>query len=181
MISNAHLLIVSEEFLWRELKLSKRHSKTKCFKKLSIFSDAHGHLTSLESCNNFRDSLAIIDKCLMFADGVVIPTKLWRAVLKQLHSGHPGINRMKTIALYTRLTLILTLKRQSRVVSLALKQQKNPPRIMDSHRTYPKQSWSRLHVDFACPTNEQFSGSCGCPFQLARDFSNGKYGHSLNY
>ena len=34
----------------------------------------------------------------MFADCVVVPTKLRKAVLKQLHPGHPGINRMKAIA-----------------------------------------------------------------------------------
>ena len=33
----------------------------------------------------------------MFADRIVVPTKLRKAVLKQLHSGHPGNNRMKAI------------------------------------------------------------------------------------
>ena len=43
-------------------------------------------------------SLSVIDGCLMFADRVVVPTKLRQAVLRQLHSGHPGINQMKSIA-----------------------------------------------------------------------------------
>lgn len=34
----------------------------------------------------------------MFADCVIVPTKLRQAVLKQLHSRHQGINRMKAIA-----------------------------------------------------------------------------------
>ena len=34
----------------------------------------------------------------MFADHVVIPMKLRKAVLKQPHSGHPGINQLKAIA-----------------------------------------------------------------------------------
>ena len=47
-----HTYWLCQEFLWRKLKLSKRCSKTKCFKMLSSFSDVHSHLTSLESCNN---------------------------------------------------------------------------------------------------------------------------------
>ena len=34
----------------------------------------------------------------MFVDRVVVPTKLKKAVLKQLYSGHPGIKRMNAIA-----------------------------------------------------------------------------------
>lgn len=45
-----------------------------------------------------RDGLAVIDGCLMFNDRIVIPFCLQKRVLKQLHRGHPGIERMKTIA-----------------------------------------------------------------------------------
>ena len=46
-------------------------------------------------CSDYQ---SIIDECLMFADHVMVPTKFSKAVLEQLHSGHPGINWMKAIA-----------------------------------------------------------------------------------
>ena len=46
----------------------------------------------------YCDFLSIIDDCLMVVDCIVVPTKLGKAVLKQRHTGYPGINRMKAIA-----------------------------------------------------------------------------------
>ena len=54
-----------------------------------------GDLQQFKRCSG---SLSVIDGCLMFADRVVVPTKLRQAVLRQLQTGHPGINRMKSIA-----------------------------------------------------------------------------------
>ncbi|XP_055918537.1 uncharacterized protein K02A2.6-like [Eupeodes corollae] len=47
---------------------------------------------------NRRDGLAVIDGCLMFNDRIVIPFCLRKRILRQLHRGHPGMERMKTIA-----------------------------------------------------------------------------------
>uniref|UniRef100_A0A5S6QAU4 RNA-directed DNA polymerase n=1 Tax=Trichuris muris TaxID=70415 RepID=A0A5S6QAU4_TRIMR len=57
----------------------------------------------LEQFYNRRESLAMIDGCLLFADRVVVPDTLQQRVLRQLHSGHPGIVRMKALAWYTGL------------------------------------------------------------------------------
>ncbi|CAH8655864.1 unnamed protein product [Dicrocoelium dendriticum] len=45
-----------------------------------------------------RDSLSVVDSCLMTADRVIVPVHLRQAVLRQFHSAHPGISRMKAIA-----------------------------------------------------------------------------------
>ena len=36
--------------------------------------------------------------CLMWANRVVIPTKLRKPLIEELHTDHPGIVRMKAIA-----------------------------------------------------------------------------------
>ena len=47
---------------------------------------------------NRRSVLCVVNDCLMFNVRVVIPTILRAKVLRQFYSGHPGINRMKSIA-----------------------------------------------------------------------------------
>ena len=100
-------------------------------------------------------SLSVIDGCLMFADRVVVPTKLRQTVLRQLHSGYPGINRMKSIACSVVYwpNIDIDIERTVKRYIQYMEAQKNPPRIVDSHWTYPEQLWSRIHVDFAGPIN----------------------------
>ena len=45
-----------------------------------------------------RDCLSVVNNCLMMANRVVVPPTLRAKVLKLLHEGHPGINRMKARA-----------------------------------------------------------------------------------
>ena len=118
------------------------------FLRWSWPSDLTGELQQFQ---RRRDSLAIIDECLMFGDRVVIPTKLGRAVLKQLHSGHPGINRKKAIAgsIVYWPNIDSDIEKTIKSCVPCMEAQKNPPRIMDSHWTYP------VHVDFAGPINGQ--------------------------
>ncbi|VDO54849.1 unnamed protein product [Schistosoma margrebowiei] len=44
------------------------------------------------------DSLYVVNECLMFGDRVVAPESLRSRVLKQFHTGHPGVKRMNSIA-----------------------------------------------------------------------------------
>ena len=45
-----------------------------------------------------RDSIYSAQKILMHHDRIIIPTKLQRRVLHQLHKGHPEIARMRSLA-----------------------------------------------------------------------------------
>lgn len=45
-----------------------------------------------------KNQLSIEQGCLMWANRVIIPTKLTKEVLKLLHDKHPGINRMIMLA-----------------------------------------------------------------------------------
>ncbi|XP_055615012.1 uncharacterized protein K02A2.6-like [Toxorhynchites rutilus septentrionalis] len=45
-----------------------------------------------------RDSLYVAHKVLMYSDRIVVPKKLQQRVLQQLHRGHPGVDRMRSLA-----------------------------------------------------------------------------------
>ena len=80
----------------------------------------------------------------MFADRVVVSMKLKKAVLKQLHSEHLGVNRMKAIApsvVYWP-NVDSDIEKTVKSCVLCLQAQKNPPQIADSHCTYQEQPWS---------------------------------------
>ncbi|VDP48605.1 unnamed protein product [Schistosoma mattheei] len=45
-----------------------------------------------------RESLTVVDSCIMFGHCIVIPRNLQHRVIRQFHSGHPGISKMKSQA-----------------------------------------------------------------------------------
>ncbi|KAA3681810.1 uncharacterized protein DEA37_0004819 [Paragonimus westermani] len=102
-----------------------------------------------------RESLTVVDSCLMFADRVVVPRSLRRAVLHQFHSGHPGTSRMKAIArgfaywpgMDDHISELV--KRCSKCQQAAKLPKKQDPVPWD----LPKGPWSRIHLDFAGPIN----------------------------
>ena len=47
---------------------------------------------------NCRQELSTERDCLMWGNHVVIPQKLWRRIVDELHRGHPGMARMKSVA-----------------------------------------------------------------------------------
>lgn len=40
----------------------------------------------------------IVEDCLLFNERVIVPKVLHQRILKQLHKGHPGEERMKSLA-----------------------------------------------------------------------------------
>ena len=58
----------------------------------------HSNWSQLEGFYRRRESLTIEQGCVLFRERVVIPTTLRTKVLKLLHQGHPGIQRMKSLA-----------------------------------------------------------------------------------
>ncbi|XP_062538458.1 uncharacterized protein K02A2.6-like [Armigeres subalbatus] len=45
-----------------------------------------------------RDALSVVKGCVMMSNRLVIPDSFRQRILKQLHRGHPGMERMKAIA-----------------------------------------------------------------------------------
>ncbi|KAI8120353.1 Retrovirus-related Pol polyprotein from transposon 17.6 [Lucilia cuprina] len=52
----------------------------------------------IEPYYNRRESLSIVDNCIMSGDRVVIPAVFHKRILRQLHKGHQGVERMKSLA-----------------------------------------------------------------------------------
>ncbi|XP_054746789.1 uncharacterized protein K02A2.6-like [Anastrepha obliqua] len=54
--------------------------------------------TELQPLYARKDALSVIQECLMFHERIVIPKKLQLRILRQLHRGHLGRERMKLLA-----------------------------------------------------------------------------------
>jgi hypothetical protein len=58
----------------------------------------HADWSQLEGFYRRRESLTIEQGCILFRERGIIPTTLRTKVLKLLHQGHPGIQRMTPLA-----------------------------------------------------------------------------------
>ena len=52
----------------------------------------------LEVFHRRKDELTVQDNCLLWGSRVVIPPKLQARVIDELHEGHAGVVRMKSLA-----------------------------------------------------------------------------------
>ncbi|CAH8288100.1 unnamed protein product [Schistosoma rodhaini] len=102
---------------------------------------------------NRRSALCVVNDCLMFGDRVVIPTTLRAKVLRQFHAGHPGINRMKSIARSYAYwpnmdkQIVDFVKTCPHCQTAA----KHPPKLPPVPWPKSEKPWSRVHIDFAGP------------------------------
>jgi hypothetical protein len=103
----------------------------------------------------FKNSLSIVSECLMLNHRVVIPTSLRKVVLKQLHSGHPGIQRMKRLAYdYVYWPGIdKDCDMTVRSCDACQKAGKNPVKEVPIAWPEATAPWERLHIDYAGPMN----------------------------
>ncbi len=47
---------------------------------------------------NRKSELSVLDGCILWGARVVIPSRGQEIILKQLHEGHPGVTKMKSLA-----------------------------------------------------------------------------------
>nr|CDJ97482.1 RNA-directed DNA polymerase (reverse transcriptase) and Integrase domain containing protein [Haemonchus contortus] len=102
---------------------------------------------------NRRETLSIVDGCLMMAERVVVPEELQSRVLKELHAGHPGIVRMKKLArsyVYWP-NLDKDCEELVRNCSRCQEYAKNPIKAPLEAWSTPAYVWQRIHIDFAGP------------------------------
>ncbi|PIC11739.1 hypothetical protein B9Z55_028879 [Caenorhabditis nigoni] len=105
-----------------------------------------------------KDSLSVTQECLMFGDRVVVPKSLQRAVLKQLHEGHPGMVRMKQMA---RAFVYWT--RMAEDVEEAVAQckacqihEKTPKKVSLVPWKTPERVWQSVHIEYVGPENGKY-------------------------
>ena len=97
--------------------------------------------------------LSLHDGCVLWGSRVVIPPPGRERVLEELHEGHPGISRMKSIARsfvwWPGLDKALDQKVKT-CVSCQSSRNLSPVAPIQPWE-WPERPWSRLHVDYAGP------------------------------
>jgi RNase H-like domain found in reverse transcriptase/Reverse transcriptase (RNA-dependent DNA polymerase)/Integrase zinc binding domain/Integrase core domain len=98
------------------------------------------------------------DGCIMSGVRVVIPATLRHRVLTELHEGHMGVTKMKSLArsyCYWR-GIDADIEKLVKSCKPCCLIQKNPGKQQPVHLwDYPKQPWERVHIDYAGPFMER--------------------------
>ncbi|XP_064554465.1 uncharacterized protein K02A2.6-like, partial [Drosophila montana] len=92
--------------------------------------------------------------CITFEHRVVIPTKLQKLILDELHRAHLGIVKMKGIArsfVYWQSGIDKDIKNAARTCEFCAKHANQPPKCFDHNWEYPKSPWEHIHIDYAGP------------------------------
>ncbi|XP_058456623.1 uncharacterized protein K02A2.6-like [Malaya genurostris] len=103
----------------------------------------------------YRDVLEIVKGCVMFSNRLMIPETYRKPILKQLHKGHPGMERMKALArshVYWPRIDDDVVDHVKRCDSCAT-HSKTPPKVPLQSWPLSQFPWERIHVDFAGPIN----------------------------
>ncbi|XP_054707489.1 uncharacterized protein K02A2.6-like [Uloborus diversus] len=91
--------------------------------------------------------------CIMYGHRVCIPQKYHKAVLEELHVGHPGIVKMKALArsycYWQGIDSSITSFVQNCAACVSTRN--DPSRIKRHPWEWPNGPWQRIHVDFAGP------------------------------
>ena len=109
-----------------------------------------------EDLSNFysrRQELSVYDGCLLRGGRVIVPEPGRNAVLSELHEGHPGITRMKSLArTYVWWPgLDKDIEKSVRQCNACQETQATPPVAPLNPWKWPSRPWARLHLDFAGP------------------------------
>lgn len=108
---------------------------------------------NIKTLYNRRESLSEIQGCLMYCERIIIPFVLQKKMLSQLHSGHPGIVKMKALArsyvYWPNIDADIT--QYVRGCANCAIAAKAPLKTTLSSWPIPSKPWSRIHMDFAGP------------------------------
>ena len=97
--------------------------------------------------------LSVQDGCLLWGARVIVPPPVQKQFIEELHAGHPGITRIKTLArrFVWWPNIDRDLEECVRSCSACQQTRNLPPSTPLSVWDWPKRPWSRIHVDYAGP------------------------------
>ena len=100
-----------------------------------------------------KDELNVEDGCILWGSRVVVPPPGCVKVINELHSAHPGISRMKSLArsYVWWLGMDTDLEAKVRNCRQCQETRKLPAAVPMQGWEWPTQPWSRLHIDYAGP------------------------------
>ena len=100
-----------------------------------------------------RLELSVEAGCLIWGGRVVVPPQGRESVLTELHCGHPGVSRMKSLArgLVWWPGMDMSIEKSVKLCSSCQQSQPSPPQAPLHPWNWPTRPWSRLHADYAGP------------------------------
>ncbi|XP_043190127.1 uncharacterized protein LOC122364110 isoform X2 [Amphibalanus amphitrite] len=111
----------------------------------------HANDSRLKPYLQRREQLTVIDGCVQLGEKVVIPDRYRAQLLKELHEGHVGIHKMKSLARVFLWWpgLDADIEKVCRSCPSCV-ENANMPKPENVHPwKYPVQPWDRVHIDFA--------------------------------
>ncbi|XP_054275642.1 uncharacterized protein K02A2.6-like [Macrosteles quadrilineatus] len=114
------------------------------------------HLKSLMKTlqtSNEDTPYTLLDGILFWQDRVVIPQSLKNSILRELHTTHIGITKMKQLArryVYWE-GMNHDIEDLVRSCEICAKLRNNPPKVIVHPWDQPHSNWERLHIDYAGP------------------------------
>ena len=114
------------------------------------------HLPNKEELRLFigrKDELSVQDGCILWGNRVVIPQAGHAAVMRELHEGHPGICRMKSLARSVAWWpgIDADLERMVKDCHECQINRKSPAPAPLHPWEWPTRPWARIHIDFTGP------------------------------
>ena len=100
-----------------------------------------------------KDELTVEGECILWGMRVVIPSKWRDKVLDELHKGHPGVVRMKTLARSHIWwpNLDSAIERKAKACTACQSNKHLLPKAPLHYWPWPPAPWDRIHIDFAGP------------------------------
>lgn len=100
-----------------------------------------------------RDELTTEEGCLLRGVRVIVPKQFRSDILDELHSNHPGIVRMKSLARLHAWWPQMDVDIEQRVSTCedCRKVLPNAPKSPPNPWRWPSSPWDRIHIDFAGP------------------------------
>ena len=102
-----------------------------------------------------RETLFAIDGCIFFGDRIVVPSRYRNEILKELHQGHPGAERMKQLARQKVFwpSIDNDIEKTVRCCDDCATGGFSPIKATLKPWPIPSAPWDRIHIDFAGPIN----------------------------
>jgi len=100
-----------------------------------------------------KEELSVHEGCILWGMRVVVPPKGRHQVLKELHTAHPGVSRMKALArsYVWYPSMDMDIEKLVKSCETCQQQRKSPPVAPLHPWEYPDGPWQRVHIDYAGP------------------------------
>ncbi|BES98873.1 Hypothetical Protein NTJ_11689 [Nesidiocoris tenuis] len=100
-----------------------------------------------------QEQLTVEKDCLMWGYRVIVPEKLRKAVLRELHSSHLGSSKMKSLArsYFWWPSLDLDIEREANECQTCCQYRNVPSKSIIHPWPVPSRVWTRVHVDYLGP------------------------------